>query len=158
MIIVNKYVSVLIKNQRFRILKMISMFLKLFSIFLIIPIIELYLIIKIGGIIGALNTVLIILITASLGAYLAKSQGFRVLRELQEATSRGYMPGNELLHGLFVLIGSFALLTPGFLSDIIGLSMLIPQIREIYVGIAKGIIRKKIQNGQWQMKMYTNFR
>jgi UPF0716 protein FxsA len=137
---------------------MISMFFKLLSIFLIIPIVELYLLIKIGGMIGALNTVLIILITASLGAYLAKSQGFRVLREIQDATSRGYMPGNELLHGLFVLIGSFALLTPGFLSDIIGLSMLIPQIREIYVGIAKGIIRKKIQNGQWQMRMYTNFR
>ncbi len=92
--------------------------------------------------IGALNTVLIILITASLGAYLAKSQGFRVHREIQEVTSRGYMPGNEILHGLFVLIGSFALLTPGFLSDIIGFSMLIPQIREIYVGIAKRIVQK----------------
>lgn len=137
---------------------MIIMFFKLFSIFLIIPIIELYLLIKIGGMIGALNTVLIILITASLGAYLAKSQGFRVLREIQEATSRGYMPGNELLQGFFVLVGSFALLTPGFLSDIIGLSMLIPQIREIYVAMAKGVIRKKIQNGQWQMGMYTNFR
>jgi len=136
---------------------MISMFFKLFSVFLVIPIIELYLLIKIGGIIGALNTVFIVLITASLGAYLAKSQGFRVLREIREATSRGYMPGNELLHGLFVLIGSFALLTPGFLSDIIGLSMLVPQIREIYVGIAKRVIRKKIQNGQWQMRMYTNF-
>ena len=134
------------------------MFLKLFSVFLIIPFIEIYLLIKIGGMIGALNTVLIILITASLGAYLAKSQGFRVLREIQEATNRGYMPGNELLHGFFVLIGSFALLTPGFLSDIIGFSMLIPQIREIYVGIAKGIIRKKMKRGQWQMKTYANFR
>jgi UPF0716 protein FxsA len=62
---------------------MVSMFFKLLSIFLIIPIIELYLLIKVGGMIGALNTVLIILITASLGAYLAKSQGFRVLREIQ---------------------------------------------------------------------------
>ena len=137
---------------------MTSMFLKLFSVFLIIPFIEIYLLIKIGGIIGALNTVLIILITASLGAYMAKSQGFRVLHQIQEATSRGYVPGNELLHGLFVLIGSFALITPGFLTDAIGLSMLIPQIREIYVGIAKEIIRKKIENGQWQMRMYTNFR
>lgn len=137
---------------------MTSMFLKLFSVFLIIPFIEIYLLIKIGGMIGALNTVLIILITASLGAYLAKSQGFRVLREIQEATNKGYMPGNELLHGFFVLIGSFALLTPGFLSDIIGFSMLIPQIREIYVGIAKGIIRKKMKRGQWQMKTYANFR
>ena len=125
---------------------------------LIIPLIELYLLIKIGGMIGALNTVLIILTTASLGAYLAKSQGLRVLREIQEATSMGYMPGNELLHGFFVLVGSFALITPGFLTDIIGLSMLIPQIRGIYVEMAKGVIRKKIQNGQWQMRMYTDFR
>lgn len=137
---------------------MISMFFKLFSIFLIIPVMELYLLIKIGGMIGALNTVLIILTTASLGAYLAKSQGLRVLREIQEATSMGYMPGNELLHGFFVLVGSFALITPGFLTDIIGLSMLIPQIRGIYVEMAKGVIRKKIQNGQWQMRMYTDFR
>lgn len=108
--------------------------------------------------IGALNTVLIILITAILGAYLAKFQGFRVLREIREAMSRGYMPGSELLHGLFVLIGSFALLTPGFLSDIVGFSMLIPQTREIYVGMAKRIIRKKMQKGQWQARMYTSFR
>jgi UPF0716 protein FxsA len=134
------------------------MFLKLFSIFLIFPIIELYLLIKIGGMIGALNTVLIILITASLGAYMAKSQGFRVLRQIQEATNQGRMPGNELLHGLFVLAGGFALITPGLLTDAIGFSMLIPQTREIYVKIAKEIIRKKLENGRWQMTMSANFR
>lgn len=134
------------------------MFLKLFSLFLIIPVVEIYLLVKIGGMIGALNTVLIILITASIGAYLTKSQGFRVLRQIHDATRQGYMPGNELLHGLFVLIGGFALLTPGFLTDTIGFSMLIPQIREIYVRIAKEIIRKKIQQGNFQMRMYTDFR
>ncbi|AKB33151.1 FxsA protein [Methanosarcina siciliae HI350] len=134
------------------------MFLKLFSLFLIIPLVEIYLLVKIGGIIGAFNTVLVILITASFGAYLTKIQGFRVLRQIQDATRQGYMPGNELLHGLFVLIGGFALLTPGFLTDAIGFSMLIPQIREIYVEIAKGIIRKKIEQGNFQMRMYTDFR
>ena len=137
---------------------MTSMFLKLLSVFLIVPLIELYLLIKIGGTIGALNTVLIILIAASLGAYMAKSQGFRVLHQIQEATSQGRMPGNELLHGLFVLIGSFALITPGILTDAIGFSMLIPQIREVYVRITKEILRKKLENGQWQMGMHTNFR
>lgn len=82
------------------------MFLRLFSLFLIIPLVEIYLLVKIGGIIGALNTVLIILITATLGAYLTKSQGFRVLLQIQDATRQGYMPGNELFHGLFVLIGA----------------------------------------------------
>lgn len=134
------------------------MFLQFFSLFLIIPVVEIYLLITIGGIIGATNTILIILITASLGAYLTKSQGFRVLRQIQEATGQGHVPGNELLHGLFVLIGGFALLTPGFLTDAIGFSMLIPQVREIYVGIAKGIIKKKIEQGNFQMRMYTDFR
>jgi len=89
---------------------------------------------------------------------MAKSQGFRVLRQIQDATSQGRIPGNELLHGLFVLIGGFALITPGLLTDAIGFSMLIPQIREIYVGMAKEIIRKKIETGHFQMRMYTNFR
>ncbi len=137
---------------------MTSMFLKLFSVFLIVPFVELYLLIKIGGIIGAFNTVLIILITASLGAYMVKNQGLLVLRHIQEATSQGRVPGNELLHGLFVLIGSFALITPGILTDIIGFSMLIPQIRKIYVRIAKEIIRKKLESGHYQMRMHTNFR
>jgi UPF0716 protein FxsA len=134
------------------------MFLKLFSLFLIIPVVEIYILIKIGGMIGALNTALIILITAIIGAYLTKSQGLSVLRQIQDATRQGYMPGNELLHGLFVLIGGFALLTPGLLSDTIGFSMLIPQTREIYVRIAKEVIRKKIQQGNFQMRMYTDFR
>lgn len=134
------------------------MLFKFFSLFLIIPVVEIYLLIKIGEIIGAVNTVLIILVTAIIGAYLTKSQGLSVLRQIQDATRQGYMPGNELLHGLFVLIGGFALLTPGLLTDIIGISMLIPQIREIYVRIAKEIIRKKIQQGTFQMRMYTDFR
>jgi len=134
------------------------MFAQLFALFLIIPLVELYLLIKVGGIIGALNTVLIILITATLGAYLAKSQGLLVLRQIEEATSQGYMPGNELLHGFFVLIGGFALLTPGFITDAIGFSMLIPQIRGIYVELAKKMLKKRIERGDVQMRMYTDFR
>jgi UPF0716 protein FxsA len=57
-----------------------------------------------------------------------------------------------------VLIGSFALLFPGFLSDIIGITMLIPKTREIYVNIARELLRKKIQKGNFQMSMYTNYR
>jgi UPF0716 protein FxsA len=77
---------------------------------------------------------------------------------MQEATNQGRMPGNELLHGLFVLIGGFALITPGILTDVIGFSMLIPHIREIYVRLAKEVLRKKLVKGRSQMGMYTNFR
>lgn len=122
------------------------MFIKLFILFTVVPIIELYLLIKIGGIIGALNTVIIILITATLGAYLAKQQGFIVFQRIKDRISSGQMPGKELLDGLFVLLGGFTLLTPGFITDIIGLSMLIPVTRALYIKIGKKFFQSKIEN------------
>ena len=130
------------------------MFFKLFLLFTIIPIAELYLLIKIGGIIGAFNTVLVIFITATVGAYLAKSQGFIVLTRIQQAMAEGRPPGDELLHGLLILIGGFTLLTPGFLTDLLGLSMLVPPIRQIYIQIAKRIIRNKIETGNWRITIF----
>ena len=116
--------------------------------FAIIPIAELYLLIKIGGIIGALNTVLIILVTAILGAYLAQAQGFIVIRNINKALSEGRIPARELLDGLFVLIGGFTLLTPGFLTDIIGLTMLFPFTKILYIKLAAQIIQNKLETGQ----------
>jgi len=130
------------------------MFFKLFLLFTIIPIAELYLLIKVGGMIGAFNTVMIILITATLGAYLAKSQGFIVLTKINQALNDGRIPGDELLHGLFVLIGGFTLLTPGFITDFLGLSMLLPPIREIYIKLAKRIIQDKIDSGNWKVTLF----
>ena len=119
------------------------MFFKLFLLFTIIPILELYLLIKIGGVIGAFNTVLIILVTAIIGASLTKSQGLTVLSKIQEALNEGRILGNELLHGLMILLGGATLPTPGFITDFIGLSMLIPHIRDIYIKIAEKIIRRR---------------
>ena len=124
------------------------MFFKLFLLFTVIPIAELYLLIKIGGMIGGFNTVLIIFITALVGAYLAKSQGFMVIRKIQQAMHEGRLPARELLHGLFVLLGGFTLLTPGFITDFIGLSMLVPTIREIYIRYTEQLIRNKIKTGK----------
>ncbi len=125
------------------------MFWKLFLLFTLIPIVELYFLIKIGGIIGAVNTILIILMTASVGAYLAKSQGFAVLYRISEAIHSGKPPGKEILHGLFVLLGGLLLLTPGFLTDFLGLSMLLPPIRRWYVNWAAKLIYQKISSGDW---------
>jgi len=124
------------------------MFFKLFVLFTIIPIAELYLLIKIGGMIGALNTVLIILFTAVIGAYLAKTQGFIVIRRIDQALNEGRIPGRELLDGLFVLLGGFTLLTPGFLTDLIGLTMLFPLTRILYIKFAMRTIQNKIETGK----------
>jgi UPF0716 protein FxsA len=130
------------------------MFIRLFILFALIPIIELYLLIKVGGMIGALNTVVIILFTATAGAYLAKSQGFAVLKKINDAVSEGRPPAAELMDGLFVLIGGFMLLTPGFLTDFLGLSMLIPPVRTIYKKIAAKIFKHKINTGEWNFRLF----
>ncbi len=127
------------------------MFFKLFILFTIIPIAELYLLLKIGGMIGAFNTVLIILFTAVIGAYLAKTQGFVVIRKINQALNEGRIPAQELLDGLFVLLGGFTLLTPGFLTDFIGLSMLFPLTRILYIKLAVRIIQNKIETAQWRI-------
>lgn len=130
------------------------MFFKLFILFTIIPIAELYLLIKVGGMIGALNTVLIIFLTAVIGAYLAKTQGFIVIRKIKQALNEGHLPARELLDGLFVLLGGFTLLTPGFLTDFIGLSMLFPLTRMLYIKLGVRIIQNKIETGQWGIHRY----
>ena len=127
------------------------MIFELFLLFTIIPILELYLIIKVGGMIGAFNTVLIILTTGIIGASLAKSQGLIVLSKIQQALNEGRIPGNELLHGLMILIGGATLLTPGFITDLIGLSMLIPNIWDFYIKIAQKIIKRRVETGRWDI-------
>lgn len=130
------------------------MLLKLFLIFAVIPVLELYFLIKIGSEIGALLTILIILSTAALGAYLAKSQGFKVFANIRSAIDERRLPANELLHGLFVLAGGLTLLTPGFITDILGITMLLPATRAFYIKLAIKIISNKIKTGKWQLKRY----
>ena len=105
------------------------MFLKLFLAFTLIPAAEIYVFIKIGGFIGALNTVLVIIITGVLGAYLARLQGMHTLYKIQTNLHQGIMPTEELIDALIILSAGVTLLTPGFLTDIAGLLLLVPRTR-----------------------------
>ncbi len=130
------------------------MFFKLFFLFAIIPIIELYVLLKIGSIIGPLNTVIIILITASVGAFLAKQEGFKVIKKINQALHEGKTPTQELLNGLYILLGGFLLLTPGFITDIAGITMLITPIRTKYCKITEKFISKKFELGDWDTNKF----
>jgi len=103
--------------------------LKLFLAFTIIPFIEIYFLIKIGSYLGAFNTVLIVILTAFLGALLARYQGFQTMLRVRESLERGEMPAEELLDALLILLAGIVLLTPGFLTDLAGLMILIPATR-----------------------------
>lgn len=105
------------------------MFLKLFLAFTLIPALEIYILITVGSIIGAFNTLILIILTGVTGAYLAKLEGIRTVLKIQANLQQGVMPAEELIDALIILAAGLALLTPGFLTDITGLLLLIPQVR-----------------------------
>ena len=108
------------------------MFLKLLILFIVIPIIEIAILVKIGTLLGFWPTMLIIIATGILGATLARIQGFLVLTRIRTEFQMGRMPAEELTDGLLILIGGILLLTPGLLTDLIGFLMLIQWSRKLF--------------------------
>ncbi len=110
-----------------------GMFKILFILFLAIPVLEIYLLIKVGGLIGAMPTVLAVIGTAVLGAYLLRLQGISTLRRVQETLQRGELPAVEMFEGVILLIAGALLLTPGFFTDTLGFLALVPGLRRRFV-------------------------
>lgn len=105
------------------------MLLKLFLAFTLIPLVEIYLLIKLGQNFGAITSILIVIFTGILGAYLAKMEGLRTLFRLQETLREGGMPGEELLDALLIALAGLVLITPGFITDLVGFLLLVPFTR-----------------------------
>lgn len=105
------------------------MFTRLLLLFTLGPLLELYLLIVIGRHIGPLPTILIVLATGLLGVFLARAQGFLVLGQISDSLRRGELPGEALVEGVLVLIGSAFLLTPGLVTDAAGFALLLPGSR-----------------------------
>jgi UPF0716 protein FxsA len=103
----------------------------LFLLFLAFPLLEIYCLILVGRWIGALPTVLLVILTAAAGTALARHQGLAALRRLQSALARGELPAAELFEGVILLVGALLLLVPGFISDLAGLFCLIPATRRL---------------------------
>jgi UPF0716 protein FxsA len=97
--------------------------------FIVVPIIEIYVIIQVGQSIGALNTVVLLVLISIGGAWLAKHEGFWVLNRLREQVDAGRMPTNELIDAGLILTGGILLLTPGFVTDVVGILFLLPPSR-----------------------------
>ncbi len=105
------------------------MFGRLFLLFTAVPLIELYLLIKLGQWIGALSTVAIVLVTGALGAYLARTEGSLVWIEIQRKMEVGIFPGDEMIDGLLIVVAGALLITPGILTDLFGFTVLFPLTR-----------------------------
>jgi len=122
------------------------MFFKLFLAFTLIPFIEIYLLIKIGAQVGAFNTILIVIVTGLLGASLARLEGIKTMTKVRESLNRGELPAEEMLDAMLIFTAGVVLLTPGFLTDLAGLTLLVPKARYWF----KRWLRKKFD--EWLVK------
>jgi UPF0716 protein FxsA len=106
-------------------------FLLLLALFVVVPILEIYVIIQVGQAIGALWTIALLIADSIAGSLLMKSQGRAAWRRFQTALAEGRMPAREVLDGVLVIFGGAFLLTPGFCSDIVGALLLLPPTRAV---------------------------
>ncbi|MBI5368227.1 MAG: FxsA family protein [Planctomycetes bacterium] len=108
------------------------MFFWLFALFTLVPIVELSLLIQIGGRLGVLPTLALVFGTGALGAWMARRQGLRALHAVQADLTAGRMPAESLLDGILILLGAVLLITPGVLTDALGLALLVPPVRQVF--------------------------
>ena len=123
------------------------MFLKLFLLFTITPVVELYLLIKIGQVFGAMETVVMVIVMGLAGATLARSQGLAVVRQFQEASQKGEMPADQIIDGLLIVAGGAMLVTPGVLTDLLGLALVAPPTRIYFRNFIKARISMSLKTG-----------
>ena len=130
------------------------MLARLFILFIIIPVVEIYLILKVGSLIGAVPTVAILLFISFAGAWLVRSQGFHILGRIQTELAQGRLPAAELLDGALVLVGGVLLLTPGFFTDFLGLFFLIPASRAVIKQMLGLWLQRRLGRGQFIVRRF----
>lgn len=107
-------------------------------LFIVVPLVELYVIIQVGQSIGALNVIGLLIVMSVVGGWLMKQQGLGVLRRVQDQLHDGQVPGREIVDGFLILFGGALMLTPGFLTDVLGIALLLPPFRAIVrAGLAR---------------------
>lgn len=108
------------------------MFIRLLLPIILIPILEIYVLVESGRLIGAWPTVLLVVLTGIAGSWLMRHQGLELLRRIQQELTEGRMPAGVLVDGALVLVGGVLLLTPGFCTDLAGFTMIIPGTRRFW--------------------------
>ena len=115
----------------------------LVALFIVVPIVEIWAIIEIGSLIGVWPTVALLIADAVLGSLLLRHQGRGAWRRFNQALTERRFPGREVADGLLIAIGGTLLLTPGFVTDIFGLILLIPPSRAIARGLMRGYVTRR---------------
>ena len=122
--------------------------IRLFLLFVVVPFIELAILVRIGSAVGFWPTMALVVANGAVGAVLARGQGIRVLNAIRNDLASGQVPAAHLLDGLFVLVGGILLLTPGLLTDLAGLSLLLPFTRNRLKRILRARMEGMIHSGR----------
>jgi UPF0716 protein FxsA len=116
----------------------------LFIAFVVVPIVEIYVLIQVGQVIGPWWTILLLVADSILGSWLIKSEGGRAWRALRSALDSGRMPAKELADGALILIGGTLMLSPGFVTDAFGILLILPFTRPVFRRLLATVVTKKL--------------
>lgn len=124
---------------------------KLVLFFVAVPLLDMFLLLKVAEAIGLLETVGVVVVTGVIGGLLAKDQGVRTMKRIRARLTRGETPSRELLDGGMVLVGGALLVTPGLVTDIAGFMMLLPATRPLIGGAVLRLIEREVQRDNVRM-------
>jgi UPF0716 protein FxsA len=119
----------------------------LLAAFILMPIIELAVLLKVGTWLGPGQTVLLVILTGVAGAFLAREQGFRTVMAIQEDLARGRMPAPRLMDGIMILVAGVLLITPGLITDTVGFLLLVPRVRSTIRAWLRRKLEDRFQRG-----------
>ncbi|MDF1602483.1 FxsA family protein [Nocardioides sp. YIM 152315] len=119
----------------------------LFVLFVLVPLAEIYVLVQVGQVIGAGWTILLLVADAVLGTWLIKHEGARAWRVLREALDSGRMPATELADGALILVGGTLMLAPGFLTDVVGILLILPFTRPVFRRVLGAAVARRMSVG-----------
>lgn len=121
---------------------------KIIGVFIAAILVEIAIFIVVGKVLGVFNTLLFIIVTSLIGVLVVKKQGIQSVHNLQNSLSEKKPPGLAIIEMFLIFVGGVLLVIPGFLSDLVGLSLIIPLTRKLYMPVIFYWLRKKLKNGQ----------
>jgi len=120
---------------------------RLFLLFVGVPLLELFILVQVGQLVGVWPTIGLVVLTGVTGAALARLEGLRTVWKVRGELARGHLPGGALLDGFAILLGGALLLTPGILTDLVGFSFLLPPTRKVLLGRVRKGLEKRLKSG-----------
>jgi UPF0716 protein FxsA len=123
-------------------------------LFILVPLLELYILIKIGGYLGAFQTIALVVITALFGIVLARFEGLRTLQQIRQNLAQGIVPAEEMVDGVLIFVGGILLIIPGVLTDLFALVLLIPYTRTIFKRWLRRRFDRMVASGNVRLQYY----